>query len=79
MDTGNSTKGFNPFSKLLRLDISFVDHGQQVTLTSHNSSFGPLTLGVGNHIFSHKVNDNSFVRQTISPLLTTHTRKHYRR
>lgn len=50
----------------------FADHGQEITLTLHNSSFGSLTRGGGNQVSvftSYKVNDNSIVGQTINAVM----------
>src|SRR5215216_3901634 len=50
----------------------FADHGQEITLTLYNSSFGSLTSGGGNQISvfaSYKLNDNSVAGQTINAIM----------
>ena len=42
--------------------LSFADHGQEIILTLHNSSFGSLTSGGGNQVSvfaNYQLNDNS--------------------
>src|SRR5215203_1929652 len=57
------------------LNSAFADHGQEVTLTLHNSSFGPLTSGGGNQVSvfgSYELNDNSIAGQTINAVMEVH-------
>ena len=59
-------------SALTFFESAFADHGQEVTLTLHNSSFGSLTSGGGNQVSvfaSYKLNDNSFAGQTINAVM----------
>jgi hypothetical protein len=54
------------------LKTAFADHGQEVTLTLHNSSFGSLTSGGGNQVSvftSYELNDNSNAGQTINAVM----------
>lgn len=54
------------------LKIAFGDHGQEVTLTLHNSSFGSLTSGGGNQVSvfaNYELNDNSIAGQTINAVM----------
>jgi hypothetical protein len=50
----------------------FADHGQEVTLTLYNSSFGSLTSGDGNQVnifANYKLNDDSIAGQTINAVM----------
>ena len=50
----------------------FADHGQEVTLTLYNSSFGSLTSGGGNQVnifANYKLNDDSIAGQTINAVM----------
>lgn len=54
------------------LETAFADHGQEVTLTLHNSSYGSLTSGGGNQVnvfASYKLNDNSIAGRTINAVM----------
>src|SRR5215207_6362380 len=51
---------------------AFADHGQEITLTLYNSSFGSLTSGGGNQVSifaNYKLNDNSIAGQTITAVM----------
>ena len=51
---------------------AFADHGQEITLTLHNSSFGSLTSGGGNQVSvfaQYALNDNSIAGQTINAVM----------
>src|SRR5215207_9962131 len=57
---------------LISLDNAFADHGQEVTLTLYNSSFGSLTAGGGNQVSvfaSYEINDDSIAGQTINAVM----------
>ena len=57
---------------LMSLDNAFADHGQEVTLTLYNSSFGSLTAGGGNQVSvfaSYEINDDSIAGQTINAVM----------
>jgi hypothetical protein len=59
-------------SVLMSLDNAFADHGQEVTLTLYNSSFGSLTAGGGNQVSvfaSYELNDDSIAGQTINAVM----------
>src|ERR671910_869031 len=59
-------------SALMSLDNAFADHGQEVTLTLYNSSFGSLTAGGGNQVSvfaSYEINDDSIAGQTINAVM----------
>jgi hypothetical protein len=50
----------------------FADHGQETTLTLHNSSFGSLTSGGGNQVSvfaEYVLNDNSIAGQTLNAVM----------
>lgn len=50
----------------------FADHGQEITLTLHNSSYGSLTSGSGNQVSvfaQYALNDNSIAGQTINAVM----------
>jgi hypothetical protein len=54
------------------LDRAFADHGQEITLTLYNSSFGSLTSGGGNQasVFAnYNLNDDSIAGQTINAVM----------
>ena len=51
---------------------AFAAHGQEITLTLHNSSFGSLSSGGGNQVSvfaSYELNDNSIAGQTINAVM----------
>src|SRR5215211_8560268 len=51
---------------------AFADHGEEITLTLYNSSFGSLTSGGGNQVSvfaNYKLNDNSIAGQTINAVM----------
>jgi hypothetical protein len=51
---------------------AFAAHGQEVTLTLHNSSFGSLSSGGGNQVSvfaSYELNDDSIAGQTINAVM----------
>jgi hypothetical protein len=51
---------------------AYADHGQEITIKLHNSSFGSLTSGGGNQISafaSYELNDNSIAGQTINAVM----------
>jgi hypothetical protein len=51
---------------------AFAAHGQEITLTLHNSSFGSLSSGGGNQVSvfaSYDLNDNSIAGQTINAVM----------
>jgi hypothetical protein len=51
---------------------AFAEHGQEITLTLHNSSFGSLTSGGGNQVSvfaQYALNDNSIAGQTINAVM----------
>src|ERR687896_1529114 len=51
---------------------ALADHGQEVSLTLHNSSFGSLSSGGGNQVSifaSYELNDNSIPGQTINAVM----------
>src|SRR5918999_5116882 len=51
---------------------ALADHGQEFTLTLHNSSFGSLSSGGGNQVSvfaSYEINDNSIAGQTINAVM----------
>jgi hypothetical protein len=51
---------------------AYADHGQEITITLHNSSFGSLTSGGGNQISafaSYELNDDSIAGQTINAVM----------
>jgi hypothetical protein len=57
---------------LMPLDRAFADHGQEITLTLYNSSFGSLTAGGGNQVSvfaSYEINDDSIAGQTINAVM----------
>jgi hypothetical protein len=59
-------------SALMSLDNAFADHGQEITLTLYNSSFGSLTSGGGNQVSvfaNYKLNDDSIAGQTINAVM----------
>jgi hypothetical protein len=50
----------------------FADHGEEVALTLHNSTFGSLTSGSGNQVSifaQYALNDNSIAGQTINAVM----------
>lgn len=59
-------------SALMSLDKAFAAHGQEITLTLYNSSFGSLTSGGGNQVSvfaNYKLNDDSIAGQTINAVM----------
>jgi len=51
---------------------AYADHGQEITIKLHNSSFGSLTSGGGNQISafaSYELNDDSIAGQTINAVM----------
>src|SRR5215204_31019 len=59
-------------SELTFLKNALAAHGQEITLTLHNSSFGSLSSGGGNQasVFaSYELNDNSIAGQTINAVM----------
>src|SRR5919107_227671 len=51
---------------------AYADHGQEIALTLHNSSFGSLSSGGGNQVSifaSYELNDNSIPGQTINAVM----------
>jgi hypothetical protein len=51
---------------------AYADHGQEITIKLHNSSFGSLTSGGGNQISafaSYELNDDSVAGQTINAVM----------
>jgi hypothetical protein len=58
--------------ELALLKSAVAAHGQEITLTLHNSSFGPLSSGSGNQVSvfaSYEVNDDSIIGQTINAVM----------
>lgn len=54
------------------LKDAYADHGQEITLTLHNSSFGSLSSGSGNQVgvfASYELNDDSIAGQTINAVM----------
>jgi hypothetical protein len=54
------------------LKNALAAHGQEITLTLHNSSFGSLSSGGGNQVSvfaSYELNDNSITGQTINAVM----------
>jgi hypothetical protein len=52
--------------------LSFADHGQEIILTLHYSSFGSLTSGGGNQVSvfaNYQLNDNSISGRSISAVM----------
>lgn len=50
----------------------FADHGQEIILTLHNSSFGSLTSGGGNQVSvfaNYQLNDNSISGRLINAVM----------
>jgi hypothetical protein len=59
-------------SALPFLKHAFADHGKEITITLHNSSFGSLTSGGGNQVgvfANYQLNDNSIAGQTINAVM----------
>jgi hypothetical protein len=59
-------------SELAFLKNVLAAHGQEITLTLHNSSFGSLSSGGGNQVSvfaSYELNDNSIAGQTINAVM----------
>ena len=58
--------------ELTFLNSALADHGREVTLTLHNSSFGSLTSGGGDQVSvfaNYKLNDNSIAGQAINAVM----------
>jgi hypothetical protein len=54
------------------LKSALADHGQEITLKLHNSSFGSLTSGGGNQVsvfVNYQLNENSIAGQTINAVM----------
>jgi hypothetical protein len=54
------------------LKHAFADHGQEITITLHNSSFGSLTSEGGNQVSvfaNYQLNDDSIAGQTINAVM----------
>jgi hypothetical protein len=54
------------------LKWAFADHGQEITISLHNSSFGSLTSGGGNQVSvfaSYELNDNSIAGKIINAVM----------
>src|SRR5918994_4189101 len=52
--------------------LSFADHGQEIILTLHNSSFGSFTSGGGNQVsvfINYQLNDNSISGRPINAVM----------
>ncbi len=65
-----------PISEPTFLKSALADHGQEVTLTLHNSSFGSLSSGGGNQVSvfaSYELNDNSIAGQTINAVMEVYS------
>lgn len=59
-------------SELTFLKNAFAAHGQEITLTLHNSSFGSLSSGSGNQVSlfaAYELNDDSIAGQTINAVM----------
>ena len=72
-----SAVSFSGYSSAIIPELTFfksvlADHGQEITLTLHNSSFGSLSSGGGNQVSvfaSYELNDNSIAGQTINAVM----------
>jgi len=72
-----SAVSFSGYSSAIIPELTFfksvlADHGQEITLTLHNSSFGSLSSGSGNQVSvfaSYELNDNSIAGQTINAVM----------
>ena len=72
-----SAVSFSGYSSAIIPEVTFfksvlADHGQEITLTLHNSSFGSLSSGGGNQVSvfaSYELNDNSIAGQTINAVM----------
>src|SRR5829696_10067894 len=63
-------------SELTFLKNALAAHGQEITLTLHNSSFGSLSSGGGNQVSvfaSYELNDDSIAGQTINAAMEVYT------
>ncbi|MDQ3840743.1 MAG: hypothetical protein M3297_15930 [Thermoproteota archaeon] len=68
---------FSGYSSAVVPELTFLkgalaDHGQEITLTIHNSSFGSLSSGGGNQVSvftSYQLNDESIAGQTINAVM----------
>lgn len=59
-------------SELTFFKNALAAHGQEITLTLHNSSFGSLSTGGGNQVSvfaSYELNDDSIAGQTINAVM----------
>lgn len=59
-------------SELTFLKNALAAHGQEITLTLHNSSFGSLSSGSGNQVSlfaAYELNDDSIAGQTINAVM----------
>jgi hypothetical protein len=59
-------------SELTFLKNALASHGQEITLTLHNASFGSLSSGGGNQVSvfaSYELNDDSIAGQTINAVM----------
>ena len=59
-------------SELTFLKNALAAHGQEITLTLHNSSFGSLSSGSGNQVSvfaGYELNDDSIAGQTINAVM----------
>ena len=55
---------------------AYADHGQEITITLHNSSFGSLSSGSGNQLSifaSYELNDNSIAGQPINAVMEVYS------
>ena len=72
-----SAVSFSGYSFAIIPEVTFfksvlADHGQEITLTLHNSSFGSLSSGGGNQVSvfaSYELNDDSIAGQTINAVM----------
>ena len=63
---------YNPENSFVAGIPVFADHGEEITLTLHNSSYGSLTSGSGNQVSvfaQYVLNDNSIAGQTINAVM----------
>jgi hypothetical protein len=68
----NFSPSIKPQNSLIEGIPAFAAHGQEITLTLHNSSFGSLTSGGGNQVSvfaQYALNDNSIAGQTINAVM----------
>jgi hypothetical protein len=70
-------QSFSGYFSTANLELTFLKsalgvHGQEITLTLHNSSFGSLSSGSGNQVSvfaSYELNDDSIAGQTINAVM----------